>query len=168
MSLTTKEYAAAYLSGYKKTIFFLVSRGIPDQDAEDAAQAAWTTGWERRGDLRRPEKILSWINSIALNIFRKRYRRDAKIGQMPAREIATPAEQIASRIDLARALKRCSQSERMMLQQLYLAGATSKELGRRWNLKANAVRVRMHRTKQKLRDFFGYEQYSALPSNSHG
>jgi RNA polymerase sigma-70 factor (ECF subfamily) len=168
MSLTKTEYASAYTSGYKKTICFLVSRGIPECDAEDAAQAAWAKGWERRENLRRPEKLLLWINSIALNLFRNRYRRDSKLDQLPAKEIAVPAERIASRIDLEKGLRRCSRSERLMLRQLYLAGFSSKELGRQWNLKAGAVRVRIHRTKQKLRGFFAYGQYSALPSNSNG
>ncbi len=168
MTLTETEYASAYTSGYKKTIRFLVSRGIREGDAEDAAQAAWAKGWERRAALRTPETLSFWINSIALNMFRNRYRRESKVDQLPAKEIAIPAERIASRIDLEKGLRRCSRSERLMLQQLYLAGFSSKELGRRWNLKASAVRVRIHRTKQKLRDFFAYGQYSALPGNSNG
>lgn len=169
MSLTKTEYASAYASGYNRTIRFLVSHGIPEADAEDAAQAAWAKGWERRTALRTPEKLLFWINSIALNMFRNRYRRESRVDQLlPAREIGIPAERIASRIDLEKGLRRCSRSERLMLQQLYLAGFSSRELGRQWNLKASAVRVRIHRTKQKLRDFFACGQYSALPGNSNG
>ena len=73
--MTREQYANAYDSGYATTKRFLVSRGINVETAEEAAQAAWARGWEHRDKLRNPDKVLSWVNTIALNLFRNWFRR---------------------------------------------------------------------------------------------
>ncbi len=153
MRITRTQYGDAYAAGHEKTIHFLMARGLPEGEAEDAAQAAWTRGWEKRDMLRRPDSLVGWINSIALNIFRNKYRRDKRLEQLPDRDIAVTADRLGSRVDVDRGLEHCSASDQALLKELYIGGYSSKEIGRHWHLKPSTVRVRVFRAKAKLREF---------------
>jgi DNA-directed RNA polymerase specialized sigma24 family protein len=87
--MTREQYANAYDQGFPITRKFLVSRGINLQTAEEAAQAAWAKGWERRDTLRNPAMVLSWVNTIALNEFRNWFRRQ-RTGQVLAETPVQP------------------------------------------------------------------------------
>jgi len=152
MTLTKTEYGAAYSTGFRTTVRFLASRGVPPAEAADVAQGAWAKGWEKRHSLRNPAKIVAWINSIAINLFRKQCRDSQRLEGLPEFELAAPSDPVTIRMDVRRGLQRCSRKERRMMSD-YLAGYTSHEIGRRWNVKATAVRVRLHRAKQKLRNY---------------
>src|SRR5271167_337555 len=69
------DYADAFESGYGATRRFLLARGAPIEDAEEIAQAAWVRGWEYRNQLRDPGLVGYWVNSIARNLLRARFRR---------------------------------------------------------------------------------------------
>jgi DNA-directed RNA polymerase specialized sigma24 family protein len=57
------------------TVRFLESRGSARDSAEEIAQAAWVRGWERIEQLRDVAMVFTWVNTIALNIFRSDCRR---------------------------------------------------------------------------------------------
>src|ERR1700688_5207456 len=73
------DYAQAFESGYGATRRFLLSRGAGLEDAEEIAQAAWARGWEYRDQLRDPALVGFWVNSIARNLFRARFRASAAL-----------------------------------------------------------------------------------------
>ena len=60
-----EQYAVAFQTGYGVTRRFLISRGAPQDEAEEIAQAAWARGWEYRDQLRDPGLVGFWVNSIA-------------------------------------------------------------------------------------------------------
>src|SRR5437868_6449190 len=74
--MTREEYGYAYHRGRDLTVRFLRSIGLSTDDAEETAQAAWGKGWERLGQLRDSNMVLTWMNSIALNIHRSHIRRE--------------------------------------------------------------------------------------------
>jgi DNA-directed RNA polymerase specialized sigma24 family protein len=61
-----------------------------------AAQAAWTRSWEKRDQLRQPNLVLTWTNSIALNIYRCMLRRESP-SEPPSRLLALASSLVASR-----------------------------------------------------------------------
>ncbi len=82
--MTTEEYGNAYKKGYHLTVRFLVSRGLTYDGAQETAQAAWVSGWERLGQLRDSSMVLTWMNSIALNIHRSCMRREPFFRRFPS------------------------------------------------------------------------------------
>ena len=79
LAVTDCHYATAYEKGFKRTVRFLVSKGLLADLAEEMSQAAWVRGWERLGQLR-SEACLVWINQIALNLYRRSYPRNSSTG----------------------------------------------------------------------------------------
>lgn len=147
--MTSDEYGAAYQNGYEPTVRFLVSRGLSRADAEEMAQEAWAKGWERLWQLRQPQMVRSWINSIALNIHRGMLRRKQRFEEL--REIGIPPRVNLAAIDLARILQPCRAQDRLVLQRHYLDGLDVREIASRHDLTAITVRVRMTRARQLAR-----------------
>ncbi len=146
--MTQKQYADAYKLGFDQTVRFLLSRGVLADPAEEAAQGAWAKGWECRGQLRDPQKLLTWVNTIAFNLFRDGCRR-RETSEFPP-EIPVPAKASPRAIDLARIFDKCNPAERDILQKHYLAGYTSQELAAQGGCKASTVRVRLLRLRRRL------------------
>jgi RNA polymerase sigma factor (sigma-70 family) len=146
--MTQEQYADAYSGAFERTVRFLVSRGVSGDSAEESAQAAWARGWERRDQLRDPRRLLTWINAIALNLFRNGCRR-RETSELPA-EIPVPPHTSPRTIDLRRVIEKCTPAEREMLLKHYLGGYTSKELAGEEDCTATAVRVRLLRLRRRL------------------
>jgi RNA polymerase sigma-70 factor (ECF subfamily) len=148
--MTRDQYAKAYDNGFTMTTKFLVSRGINVETAEEAAQAAWVKGWEHRDKLRDPERVLNWVNTIALNVFRNWFRR-RETAELPV-DTPIPPHASPQRIDIGRALAKCAPTDREMIEKHYLAGYTSAELGQQRGCTAVAVRVRLLRARRRIRE----------------
>lgn len=146
--MTQTQYADAYIRGFELTQRFLVSRGISYDTAEESAQAAWARGWEYRHQLRDPTRLLTWVNRIALNLFRNSLRR-REVGETA---VETPVLPQASplTIDVRRALAKCVPADRDMIEKTYLAGYTSVELGQQNGCTAGAVRIRILRARRRI------------------
>ena len=146
--MTREQYSLAYDNGYQLTVRFLVSRGLSGDSAEEAAQAAWAKGWEHRQNLRNPQRVVSWVNTIALNLFRNWFRKRESPEELPEIPIAPDVNPQA--IDLRRTLEKCDDRDRELLVGQYLEGYTSEELGEKTGCTAVAVRVRLLRVRRKL------------------
>jgi len=150
--MTRKEFGAAYVNGCNRTVRFLLSRGLSEDDARETAQAAWVRGWERRDQIRDSEKTLTWVNSIALNLYRSRRRRDYRQEELDEFPIPPRVSLIA--IDVRRMMDRCSNTDRDLLEKRYFYGYGMKELARDQGCSQTAVRVRLMRARRSLRRMF--------------
>lgn len=117
--------------------------------AEELAQAAWAKGWECRSKLRDREKVVPWVNTIALNLFRSQFRRREFTTQAPDVPIAPQTS--PSAIDAQRVLERCSPAERVLLQKHYRVGFTGTEIAQQMNCSAVTIRVRLLRLRRRIR-----------------
>jgi len=152
LTMTREEYGSAYKVGYNLTVRFLVSRGLTYDSARETAQAAWVKGWERLGQLRDPNMVLTWMNSIALNIHRSYMRREPFSQTLP--EIATPPKINLAAIDVRRILKTCKKNDRMVLQRHYLEGYKVQEIARAHGWTETAVRIRLLRARRAVHKRF--------------
>src|SRR6476661_7270272 len=120
------EYSDAFQNGYSATRRFLISRGAALEEAEEIAQAAWVRGWEYREQLRDPGLVSFWVNSIARNLFRARFRGP----QTSQLDGVTPSYQMdLDAIELRRMLESCSRRDRALLERS-LAGYSAEEIAR--------------------------------------
>jgi RNA polymerase sigma factor (sigma-70 family) len=146
--MTREEYGSAYQRGYGLTVRFLVSRGLTYDSAQETAQAAWVKGWERLGQLRDSKMILTWMNSIALNLHRSFVRREPFLQTLP--ELPTPPRINLAAIDVRRILKTCKKNERLVLQRHYLEGYKVQEIARAHGWTETAVRIRLLRARRAV------------------
>jgi RNA polymerase sigma factor (sigma-70 family) len=146
--MTREEYGSAYQRGYGLTVRFLVSRGLTYDSAQETAQAAWVKGWERLGQLRDSKMILTWMNSIALNLHRSYVRREPFLQTLP--ELPTPPRINLAAIDVRRILQTCKKNERLVLQRHYLEGYKVQEIARAHGWTETAVRIRLLRARRAV------------------
>jgi RNA polymerase sigma factor (sigma-70 family) len=142
------EYAQAFETGYSATRRFLLARGAPLEEAEEIAQAAWARGWEFRDQLRDPGLVSYWVNSIARNLFRARFRAPIQT-EMEDADAAYTLDVDA--IEVLRLLDRCSQRDRALLEQS-LEGYSAEEIALAEGITPTGIRVRLLRIRSALRE----------------
>ena len=142
------EYAEAFETGYPATRRFLLSRGAALEEAEEIAQAAWVRGWEYREQLRDPGLVGFWVNSIARNLFRAKFR--SKIA-VPLDNVDCPYTMSLEDIELRRLLDRCPRRDRELLERS-LQGYSAEEIAKDEGITSTGIRVRMLRIRQALRE----------------
>jgi len=146
--MTRDGYGLAYQKGFDLTVRFLLSRGAQREYAMEVAQGAWVRGWERLHQLRDDAMVITWVNTIALNAFRRVMRRAAPSQELP--EIASPHGINMAAIDVHRILNHCRPSERILFeQQMY--GATTEEMARKQGVTETAIRIRLLRARRATR-----------------
>lgn len=149
--METSEYAVAFESGFAATRRFLLSRGAGIDEADEIAQAAWVRGWEYRKQLRDPSLVSFWVNSIARNLFRARFRSAPHTGLDgvdPSYSMGLEKE-----IDLNRMLDRCPGKDRALIEKS-LSGYSAEEIAETEGISSTGIRVRLLRIRQNLRQEF--------------
>jgi DNA-directed RNA polymerase specialized sigma24 family protein len=142
------EYSDAFQNGYSATRRFLLSRGAALEEAEEIAQAAWARGWEYRDQLRDPSMVSFWVNSIARNLFRARFRTPPVLpmeGVDPSYTMSMEDE-----IEVRRILDLCPKRDRALLEKS-LQGYSAEEMARDEGISSTGIRVRMLRIRQGIR-----------------
>jgi RNA polymerase sigma-70 factor, ECF subfamily len=125
--------------------------------ADDATAAAWAIAWRRLGSLREPEKLRSWLVSIAANEARGlvRARRRHHVVELDvAADLAVDGMDPgvhAADVDLANALSHLGADDRTLLALRYVAGFDSFEIGRATGRSASGTRARLARLLARLR-----------------
>jgi DNA-directed RNA polymerase specialized sigma24 family protein len=141
-------YADAFQNGYSATRRFLLSRGAAVDEAEEIAQAAWARGWEYRDQLRDPSMVSFWVNSIARNLFRARFRTPPVL---PLEGIdPSYCMSLEDQIEVRRILDLCPKRDRALLEKS-LEGYSAEEMAVDEGISSTGIRVRMLRIRQGIR-----------------
>jgi RNA polymerase sigma-70 factor (ECF subfamily) len=142
------EDAEAFENGFRSTRRFLLSRGAGLEEADEIAQAAWARGWEYRDQLRDPSLVGYWVNSIARNLFRARFR----VSPVTPLDGVDPSYQMGleNQIELKRLLERCTKRDRDLLERS-LDGYSAEEIAETEGISSTGIRVRLLRIRQSLR-----------------
>lgn len=147
--MTREEYGQAYEQGLQWTVRLLRARGARHDSAREIAQAAWMKGWERRSQLRQPETVINWVNTIALNLQRSAFRRRCANSDLSTTLSSRPGVNLAA-IDLGLILKRCRNSDRILLEQ-QISGATPQEMARQQGVTVSTIHIRLFRARRAAR-----------------
>ena len=146
--MKTSEYGNAFENGYGVTRRFLLSRGAAAEDAEEIAQAAWVRGWECRMQLRDPALVGFWVNSIARNLFRARFRCAPLT---PIEDIDAAYTMGLEALEIRLLLERCSDRDRALLEKS-LEGYSAEEIARAEGITPTGIRVRLLRIRESLKE----------------
>lgn len=125
--------------------------------AQEAAQIAWQRLWQNPPSLRDPERLRSWLLSVAANEARQGSRRRKRgsilerRAMVTATELADPADRITY-VDLQRALEGLSPQERELLGLRFVLEWPSPQIGVHLRLSPEGVRTRLRRVLRKLRE----------------
>lgn len=124
--------------------------------AADAAQAAWIRAWQSLPGLREPERLHSWLSTIAANEARALLRRRRRASIVPL-EVAIDEPTHSSRggqgvedIDLVVALARLAPDDRALLALRYIAGLNATELAAALGISPSGTRARLARLLRRL------------------
>lgn len=147
--MSSERFAQAYQRGFDLTVRFLLSRGVRRDDAVEVAQAAWVRGWERIDQLRNESLVTTWVNTIALNVYRSFIRREPLNQVLLEQHGGTVGIDLAA-IDIAHVLTMCRPSDRSLLQQC-INGFTTAEIAREQNVSETAIRIRLLRARRDAR-----------------
>jgi len=126
--------------------------------AEEAVQAAWLIAWKKLDRVISHEQLRPWLVSVAVNearhLLRSRRRHDRMGATSDPAEAPggiDPATGIAG-IDLRAALMRLDGDDRALLVMRYGAGFDSTELAAATGKKPAAIRQRLKRLVDRLRE----------------
>lgn len=129
-------------------------RGI----ADEAVQAAWVVAWKKISNVHGPEQLRPWLVSVAVSeakqLLRKRRRRaEMEVTVDTARKPGgvDPATGIGS-LDLRAAVLRLDSDDRALIAMRYGAGFNSTELAIATGKKPAAIRQRLKRLVDRLRE----------------
>jgi RNA polymerase sigma factor (sigma-70 family) len=157
--MTREEYGSIYQISHNRTLRFLLARGASATVAADITQSAWVRGWERLSQLREAKMILTWINTIALNEYRRYMRREGSLNRslpVPKREWAGKAHMNLAAIEVSRILAACNPGDRLLLEA-QMNGITPKEIADEYGITETAVRIRFLRARRSARAVFGQD-----------
>ena len=144
--MTSEGYGQAYGAGFDRTVRFLRSKGIRGDSAREVAQAAWARGWERISQLRDEALVLTWVNTIALNVFRASLR-SVRVCE-PLTEVRGTVGINLAAIDMDRVLRFSCPGDRKLFEKC-LQGLTTREIAIDHGVSETAIRVRLWRARRE-------------------
>ncbi len=147
--MTSDRYGQAYKRGFDLTVRFLLSRGVKRDHADEVAQAAWVRGWERLTQLRNDNLVVTWVNTIALNVYRTLLRKESLNQTLLEPGDKTVAIDMAA-MDVKTVLGLCRPSDRRLLEES-MCGVTTKEIARAQGATETAIRIRLLRARREVR-----------------
>jgi RNA polymerase sigma-70 factor (ECF subfamily) len=153
------EFAVFFRDEYRKLFHALVLTCGDRGEAEDIAQDAFVTvfdRWDRVGAMSSPG---GYVFTVAFNEHRRRGRRAVRWRRHHQQvELADDASVAAvARADVQRALQQLTREQRDALVLVELVGLTSDEAAKILGVDASAVRARVHRARLKLREEWSYD-----------
>ncbi len=157
--MTQEYFSNAYRRGVNLTTRLLVSKGLSIGEAEELAQSAWARGWEARHQLREPERINTWVNTIAIHKMYSAKRIERREEELQDVHPYEPPS-FAAKIDVEKLLHRCSPLDKSLINHYYSTGLSMDEIGHIHGMTGALIRVRLHRARTALRRYA-----SEIPKN---
>ena len=149
-----------------KLALFIGRLMVWHDDCDDIFQNVLLIAWQRAGQYNGEGPLEAWLKRIAINQCRNHFRAinviRRKLHQVGQRLIGETtnststysiAEHGAQVKDegLASALNQLSQQDRMAVVLFYLEGYSGKEVAEQLGIKTDALHVRLHRIKKRLK-----------------
>lgn len=130
--------------------------GAQASEADDVAQDAFLTAFERIAEFRGEGTFAAWVKRIAARSYLRRLQREKKLGVFATETIDDEAEievkgDADAAIDLDGALRQLSAAERLCVSLCFGAGLSHAEAAESLNLPLGTVKSHVKRGLEKLR-----------------
>lgn len=129
--------------------------GATPSEADDVAQDAFLTAFERIGEFRGQGAFAAWVKKIGARHYLRRLQKERRIaslaGEVEEGGDAASAADAAGKIDLDEALRALGPAERICVSMCYGAGLSHAEAADALNLPLGTVKSHVKRGLEKLR-----------------
>jgi RNA polymerase sigma factor (sigma-70 family) len=146
--------------------------GAQAAEADDVAQDAFLTAFERIAEFRGEGTFAGWVKRIAARLYLRRLQREKRLEALAADEGGQPdgprLGDADGRIDLDEALKALSPAERMSVSLCFGAGLSHAEAAESLNLPLGTVKSHVKRGLEKLRARLAPSDGAVLEGRHHG
>jgi RNA polymerase sigma-70 factor (ECF subfamily) len=138
--------------------------GAQGAEADDVAQDAFLTAFERVSEFRGEGTFAGWVKKIAARLYLRRLQRERRLGAMPAEAVEdeTPRSDADAAIDLDGALQALNAPERICVTMCFGAGLSHSEAAEALNLPLGTVKSHVKRGLEKLRTRLAPDSGAAL------
>jgi RNA polymerase sigma-70 factor (ECF subfamily) len=151
-------FAALYQEHYRPILAYAVRRAGPAEDAADVVADVFTTAWRRIDQVPPAPADRLWLYGVAQRVIAGRRRSARRRRRLAARlragydsRPAQPGLRDAAADRVVAALDRLPPGEREALQLVLWEQLTHAEAAQVLGCSANAVTIRVHRAKTRLR-----------------
>jgi RNA polymerase sigma factor (sigma-70 family) len=127
--------------------------GAQGAEADDVAQDAFLTAFERISEFRGEGTFAGWVKKIGARLYLRRLHRDRRLGAMTAEAVEdeTQRSDADAAIDLEGALQALNPAERLCVTMCFGAGLSHSEAAEALNLPLGTVKSHVKRGLEKLR-----------------
>lgn len=136
--------------------------GADPTSADDLAQDAFLTAFERVTEFRGEGPFVGWVKRIAARLYIRRWRRRGRLDEAVEFEdhhglVSEGEGAAAGRVDLDDAMKELSEAERLCVSLCYGAGLSHAEAAEALGAPLGTVKSQVKRGLEKLRRRLGVE-----------
>jgi RNA polymerase sigma-70 factor, ECF subfamily len=134
---------------------------LRDADSgDDAVQEAVLLGWEKRGTLRNPERLDSWLNQILVNVCRGELRRRSRQSVKPIliEPVAGHGDASAQRDEIAVAMASLEPDEQLVVALRFGRDLSIPQIASHMGLREGTVKSRLHYALEHLRAALAVQQ----------
>lgn len=134
--------------------YLLRRMGAQAAEADDVAQDAFLTAFQRITEFRGEGTFAAWVKRIAARQYLRRLQREKRLTELAQEsddEIDVSGRDADHRIDLDEALKALSKAERLCVSLCFAAGLSHSEAAEALNLPLGTVKSHVKRGLEKLR-----------------
>lgn len=176
-----RRFDALYQAYYRPILAYAVRRVAPAEDAADVVADVFTTAWRRIGELPEAPADRLWLYGVAQRVVAGRNRSARRLRHLTARLRADQGTRVpfrpapdqpglrdAAADRVLAALDRLSPGEREALQLVLWEELSHAEAAQVLGCSANAVAIRVHRAKTRLRAELAGPEPSSPESSGPG
>ena len=130
---------------------------VPGPDAEDVLQEAYLAAFQAFPRLQDKAAFKPWLLSIARNIWRDWYRKQARRPDTPVGELPEVAAEEEPDTAVEETLDRLSDRDARMLRLFYLEQLPQREIARQLSIPTGTVKSRLNAARERFRAAYPYD-----------
>ncbi len=146
-------------SRYAAMVHGILLARVPRAEVDDLAQDVFLSAYKNLGSLRNSNAFGPWLAMITRNRAMEFYRREKKTEELPD-EIPIRASKLAEATEILDVIRSLPDAYKETLVLRLVEGMTGPEIAERTGLKADSVRVNLHRGMKMLREKLGITERS--------